>query len=303
MIESLVTRVGKHPIMTKPVFREAKELGRTVRTAYGSATWRRRVLPDLIVAGAQRCGTTSLTDALLRLPTVDRPRLGKGSHYFSYNHTRGWSWFQGQFPTVQQAETVETEHGRPLFVYDACPYYLFHPFALERMAEALPDVKVLVMLRDPVRRTESHYHHSVSHGHESLSLEDALAAEPRRLDGEVDKMAADPSYWSLHHEHHSYVSKGMYADQLERLWGLYSRDQTMVVQAEAFYRDSETQLGAITDWLGIPPVRLTERDDRNAHEYEPMSPQTRARLVDTFHASNERLYALLGRRFDWATPG
>ena len=77
----------------------------------------------------------------------------------------------------------------------------------------------------------------------------------------------------------------------------------MIVQAEAFYRDPEAELGAITDWLGLPPVSLAARDNRNAHSYEPMSPQTRHRLEAAFAASNERLYELLGRRFDWSSPG
>lgn len=303
MIRSIVTTLGRHPVMTKPGFRELKQLGRHVRERYGTATASRRVLPDLVVAGAQRCGTTSLTEALHRLPVVERPRLGKGSHYFSYNHHRGWDWFQGQFPTKRQAAAVEAAHGRPLFVFDACPYYLFHPFAIERLAEELPGAKVLVMLRDPVRRAESHYHHSVAHGHETLSFQEALDAEPGRLAGEVDKMAADPTYWSLHHEHHSYVSKGQYAGQIRRLWDAIDRESTMIVQAEAFYRDPTSQLGAITDWLGLPPVTLAERDDRNSHDYEPMTAEIRARLEAAFAESNAELYELLGQRFEWAGSG
>lgn len=303
MIENLITAVGRHPVMTKPGFRHAKQLGRLVRERYGTATADQRVLPDLVIAGAQRCGTTALTEALYRLPVVERPRLGKGSHYFSYNHHRGWDWFRGQFPTEAQAERVRADHGRSLFVYDACPYYLFHPFAIERLAAELPDAKVLVMLRDPVRRAESHYHHSVAHGHETLTLPEALDAEAGRLAGEVDKMAADPAYWSLAHEHHSYVSKGQYAEQVEHLWAHVPREQTMVVEAEAFYRDPTAELAAITDWLELPAVSLVERDNRNSHAYDPMSSATRSRLEGAFADSNERLFEMLGRRLDWTGPG
>ena len=109
------------------------------------------MLPDLVLAGVQRSGTTALFEALYRLPMVERPRRGKGSHYFSYNYHRDGNGFSPSSPTRQWASLVESRQGHPLFCFDACPYYLFHPFAVERMAQALPDVKVMVMLRDPVR--------------------------------------------------------------------------------------------------------------------------------------------------------
>ena len=244
MIRTTSTKLSSLAIMAKPGFREAKAGARAVREANALRTWQDRVLPDLIVAGTQRSGTTSITEALYRLPMVDRPRRGKGSHYFSYNYVRGWPWFQSQFARRKRAAAIEREHGTPLVTFDACPYYLFHPFALERMAHHLPEVKVMVMLRDPVRRAESHYHHSVSHGHETLGIDEAFAAEDQRIRGEVERMAEDPAYWSHAHEHHSYVAKGFYADQLERLFALYPREQVMVFQS-----------GRLLPRAGPPPCR------------------------------------------------
>jgi hypothetical protein len=279
--------------------RELKAAGKQLQNDFAAATWEQRVLPDVILAGVQRSGSTALFEALYRLPNVERPRRGKGSHYFSYNHAKGWEWFQSQFPTRTWAKNVKRRTGSRLVCFDACPYYLFHPYAVERMAHALPNIKVLVMLRDPVRRAESHYHHSVSHGHEDLSFPDALAAEEDRMVGEFDKMAADWSYWSHSHEHHSYVSKGLYAEQLERLFRFYDRDQVMVLQSEEFYRNANEVLAEVTDWLGLPEVALEADDDRNGHSYKQMDPEMRARLVDIYREPNERLYDLLGRRFDW----
>ena len=299
MSTRVATALTQHPALDRNGLRQLKDRAKQVRERVALATWDRRVLPDLIVAGAQRSGTTALTEALYRLPMVERPRLGKGSHYFSYNYWRGWEWFQSQFPTEAWAAAVERRIGHPIFCFDACPYYLFHPFAVERMAHALPDVKVLVMLRDPVRRAESHFHHSTSHGHEDLSFEAALAAEHDRLAGEIDRMQHDWSYWSHNHEHHSYVSKGRYAEQLERLFEHYPRDRVMVIQSEAFYRDPDAVLGGVTGWLGLPAVELERDDDRNSHRYEKMAEPVRAQLVDLYREPNERLYALLGERFDW----
>lgn len=293
------TRVTQHPILQQPGLRELKQGTKWCRDRVALATWSHRALPDLVLAGVQRSGTTAITEALYRLPNVERPRRGKGSHYFSYNYHRSWEWFQAQFPTTAWAESVERRTGNKLFTFDACPYYLFHPFAVERMAQSLPDVKVMVMLRDPVRRAESHYHHSVSHDNEHLPFEQALEAEAGRLAGEETRMLEDWTYWSHSHEHHSYLAKGMYADQLERLFRHYPREQVMVLQSEAFYRESGRVLAEVTSWLGLEPVDLERSDNRNGHRYDRMDESMRQRLIDLYREPNERLFELLGERYDW----
>jgi hypothetical protein len=299
MSTRVIAGITQHPVLERAGLRQLKGCGRWCRERAALATWEQRVLPDLILAGAQRSGTTAIFEALYRLANVERPRRGKGSHYFSYNYFRGWEWFQSQFPTRAWARSVEARTGRPMFCFDACPYYLFHPFAVERMAQAMPDVKVMVMLRDPVRRAESHYHHSVSHGHEDLGLAEALSREQERMVGEVERMEQDWSYWSHHHEHHSYLAKGLYAEQLERLYRFYDRDRVMVIQSEDFYREPNRVLAEVTGWLDLPPITLEVDDDRNGHAYRPMDEDMRRHLIDLYRAPNERLYDLLGRRFDW----
>ncbi len=299
MSTRVITRFSQHPVMDKNGFKQVKEAGKWCRERAALATWEQRVLPDVVLVGVQRSGTTALFEALYRLPVVERPRRGKGSHYFSYNYHLGWEWFQSQFPTRRWADRVEAKHGQPIFCFDACPYYLFHPFAIERMAQALPDVKVMVMLRDPVRRAESHFHHSVSHGHEELSFDEALAKETERLQGEDERMQSDWSYWSHSHEHHSYISKGMYAEQLERLFRHYPRDQVLVLPSEAFYANSNEVLGTVTQWLDLPPVTLASDDDRNGNRYKKMNQAMRDRLIEIYREPNERLFELLGERYDW----
>lgn len=299
MSTRVITRYSQHPVLEQPGLKQLKAGAKQYRERAALATWEQRVLPDLMLVGVQRSGTTALFEALYRLPNVERPRRGKGSHYFSYNYHRGWEWFQSQFPTRRWADRIEAKAGRPLFCFDACPYYLFHPFAVSRMAHGLPDVKVMVMLRDPVRRAESHFHHSISHGHEDLGFHEALEQEQARLAGEIERMELDWSYWSHSHEHHSYFSKGLYVDQLEMLFQHYERDQVMVIQSEAFYRDPAAVLAEVTTWLDLPPVSLETSDDRNGHKYKKMDSEMRAHLIELYREPNERLFDLLGQRYDW----
>lgn len=299
MSTRVITRFSQHPLMERAGLKQLKGQGKRWWEQAALATWERRVLPDVALVGVQRSGTTALFGALYRLANVERPRRGKGSHFFSYNYHRGWEWYQSQFPTEAWAERIERNVGSPLFCFDACPYYLFHPFAIERMAQAMPGIKVMVMLRDPVRRAESHFHHSVTHGHEDLDFPQALDLEPDRMAGEIEKMAQDWSYWSHGHEHHSYFAKGVYVEQLERLYRFYDRDQVMVIQSEAFYRDPNKVLAGVTDWLGLPGVTLDHDDDRNGHDYRPMDETMRRHLIELYREPNERLFELLGERYDW----
>jgi hypothetical protein len=300
--DTLWKRAVTHPVTTRPGAREAKRAAKAAVNAYALATARRRRLPDLVLAGAQRSGTTALMAALHRSPVVARPRMGKGAHYFSYNHWRGAAWYRSQFPTEAHARRVERRQGERFVVYDACPYYLFHPLAIDRIAAELPQARILLMLRDPVRRAHSHWVHSTAHGHETLGFEEALDAEPARLAGEVERIVADDRYHGLSHEHHSYVAKGCYAPQVERVLARIPRDRVLVVPSERFYRTPDAVLDTVTTWIGTRPVRLSERDDRNGHPYDPMEETTRRRLALRFEESNERLFALLGERFDWTRP-
>ncbi len=71
-----------------------------------------------------------------------------------------------------------------------------------------------MLLRNPVTRAHSHWRHEVALGREPLSFEDAIAAEPERLAGEHQRLLDDPSYRSFAHQHHSYLARGRYAEQL-----------------------------------------------------------------------------------------
>ncbi len=299
---TLWKRAVTHPVTTKPGIREAKAAAKAVVNRYALATAAQRRLPDMVLAGAQRSGTTALTAALHRSPVIARPRMGKGAHYFSYNHWRGFDWYRSQFPTEAHARRVEQREGETFLVYDACPYYLFHPFAIDRIADELPDTRILLMLRDPVTRAQSHWVHSTAHGHEHLGFAEALDAEEARLAGEDERMAADERYYSATHEHHSYVAKGRYAEQVARVLARFPRARVLVVPSERFYARPDVVLAQVTEWLGTRPVQLDEGDDRNGYRYPSMDDDIRRRLAVAFEESNEALFDLLGERFDWTRP-
>jgi hypothetical protein len=177
---------------------------------------------------------------------------------------------------------------------------MHHPLAPERIARDLPGVKLLVLLRDPVERAYSAHRHEFLRGFEDEgSFERALELEPARLEGEVERMIADPAYVSLAHRHQSYVDRGQYAAQIRRLFDLFGRERVHALDSEAFFAEPEEQYAQVIDFLGLSPWQPADFERHNARPRGPMEPATRERLTRHFEPHDAELSALLGRPLTW----
>jgi hypothetical protein len=266
--------------------------------AFGAVTSGRRLLPTFIIIGAQRSGTTSLYQYLAEHPAI-APAATKEVHFFDTRYGRGLSWYRGHFPTRATAERGRRRTGFEPIAGEASPYYLFHPLAPERIAHDLPFAKFIVMLRDPVSRAVSQYQHERSLGAEDLSIEEAFAQEPARLAGEHERMLADHSYNSYSHQHHSYMSRGEYAEQLERWFAVFPRERFLIIETGRFFKDPETGFGDVQRFLGIPVQRRREFTAYNKSSRTPLDDAVIERLRRHFVPHNRRLYELLGEDFGW----
>lgn len=247
-----------------------------------------RQLPGFFVLGEMKCGTTSLFAYLGRHPKVLEP-YRKEPFFFDRRYDRGWRWYRSNFPITRPGTLTG----------DASAYYFIHPLARHRIRAYDPGTRLIVLLRDPVERTLSHYHHSRSKGREPLSFEAALDAEDERLAGEVERIVADPSYESFAHINHSYAARSRYADQLEAWLKVFPREQLLVLSADDLFVDAGPLVSEALRFLGLPGADLSPYPPLNTREYEPMAPATRERLEAHFAEPNRRLYELLGRDLGW----
>ena len=209
-----------------------------------------RVLPDFLILGAQKSGTTSLFQYLMQHHQI-ASSFNKEVHYFDWNYSRGASWYRAFFPTRQHVARRERSLGRYL-CGEATPYYLFHPDVPRRVHSLLPAAKFIVVLRNPVERAYSHYQHSVARGHETCSFEEAIDREPERLLGEEEKLLREENYISKPHIRHSYFSRGCYADQLQRWLEHYPLESFVIVRADELGADPQRVCDAITGFLELP---------------------------------------------------
>ncbi|GAT68117.1 sulfotransferase domain-containing protein [Planomonospora sp. ID91781] len=274
-----------------------KQAGRAVTRQVGRLTSGMRMLPDFLLVGTQRGGTTSLWRALIAHPCIVPPLFHKGVHYFDVAYPRGMGWYRGHFPIRSLAH--RQAQGAPVVTGESAGYYMHHPLSAGRIAADLPGVKLLAVLRDPVERAYSAHRHELSRGFETEPFERAIELEESRLEGEVARILADPAYVSHSHRHHSYVDRGRYADQVDRLFGLFGRERVHILFAEDFFSDPETEYARILDFLGLPRWSPEAFERHNARPRSPMPESLRTELADRFAPHDERLAGLLGVTPPW----
>ncbi len=268
----------------------------------GTTSWV-RLLPDFIIIGTQRGGTTSLYSYLASHPSVS-PASTKEVHFFDNKFTKGLAWYRAHFPSAIEKYYSEHIQKRNFITGESSPYYLFHPHVPERVAKAVPHAKLIVLLRNPVDRAYSQYNHEVDGGRETLtSFEEAIGREEERTAEEREKMAKDEYYVSDHHRHHSYLAKGIYVDQLRNWMNCFPRERFLILKSEDFYASPAAGLQQTLSFLNIPQAKLKsdegEYKQYNNKTFTKMSSDTRKRLIEYFKLHNERLYDYLGVNFGW----
>ena len=267
---------------------------------YRGATGPLRLMPDFIIVGAQKAGTTSLYNYLTRHPSVVPAQKKEVLFFGGPGFGKGRIWYRAHFPLWAHRFYATKLCGEDFLTGEASPYYLFYPLAPRRAAEVVPNAKIVVLLRNPVDRALSHYHYEVSRGAETLSFEEALEREPDRLAGERERMIRDGDYYSFAYFHHSYISKGVYVDQLTAWREFFPKERLLVLKSEDLFDDPGSVVEETLQFLGIPSDHAPEEYGAlNEGGYGGMDPALRERLAAYFRPHNRRLYEYLGRDFGW----
>jgi hypothetical protein len=252
------------------------------------------MLPDFLIIGAQKGGTTFLYNILRRHPYFEAA-VKKEIHFFDTpRFERGVDWYRTHFPQRQQ------RNGYRVITGEASPYYLFYPRAARRVADTIPQARLIALLRNPVDRAFSDYQHTLRQGSETLSFNEALELEEERLRGEKERILADESYRSINYRRYSYLARGVYVDQLKEWHKYFDPKQLLILKSEDFFERPSATLEQVVRFLGLPEHDLEIGGGRNKGDYsEPMDPETRRWLQEYYKPHNERLYEYLGTDFGW----
>ncbi len=236
-------------------------------------------LPDFIIIGTQKGGTTALFEMLAQHPGVS-PSLVKEVHYFDINYHRGEHWYRRHFPLTESGVSGE-----------ASPYYLFHPAVPDRLRALVPKARLIVILRDPVERALSHYFHSRRRGYETLPMLEAFEAEEARLAGQEAKLGA-PDGVSYAHQHHSYVARSRYMEQLERWKGF----DLLVISNSQLRSEADETFARVCRFIGVEPIPAPALIRPLGGEKAEVDPEARRYLQQQLAGETEAVEAAWGLR-------
>ncbi|MFI5343632.1 MAG: sulfotransferase domain-containing protein [Chlamydiales bacterium] len=243
--------------------------------------------PNYLLIGAQKSGTTALFQYINMHPLVIN-KTGE-IHFFDNHFNQGLNWYKNHFSKRPSPEYV---------IGDKSPYYLFHPLAPQRVAATFPNVKIIIILRNPVDRAYSQYWMNINLKEETLSFEEAIKAEPKRLTGERKKILENPAYNSHRYQFFSYLSRGIYVNQIKRWLSYFPRDQILIISSKDLRDKTDEVMNTVYTFLGLPPHILKRYINKHT-DYPPMDKALREQLKEYFQPYNQELEALLGMQFKW----
>ncbi|MBN1797232.1 MAG: sulfotransferase domain-containing protein [Spirochaetales bacterium] len=284
------------PSLKQMIPRWVKKSFRSLMWQYWRATWRRRSLPDFIIIGAQKSGTSSLYSYLFQHPQV-LPSFGKEVHFFDGglnpnidNFKKGHAWYRAHFP-------LKKKLGSHSKTFEASPLYIFNPLTPKRIFDLIPQVKIIALLRNPTERAISHYFHEKRKGRESLPIMEALQKEEERLHSVLE----NKDYKNTIFIRYSYKSRGLYRQQLDRFLTYFPRSQILVLSSEEFFGKPAATLKQVFEFVGVDTgFKIKDLRPRNvASNKSRVDPDVYKYLNNFFLPHNQALYQLVGNNFSW----
>lgn len=232
--------------------------------------------PDFFIIGAQKSGTTSLWECLLQHDRIIF-RVKKEIHYWEgRNGDKSLRWYESHFPSTLEKRIWSLRPGR-LLSGEATPVMGNGTDAPFQLHEAYPNLQIIAILRNPVKRAYSHYKHLRRHHPEAVSpdFEEAfLTTEDIRR-------------------------RGVYAKHLREWFSLFGRDQVRVLSFDRFVHEAQAVADRCFEFLRLPSSEIQSRHSNKSSKDSRLRVAVEEKLREFYRPHNEDLYELLGRDFGW----
>lgn len=195
--------------------------------------------PHFLIVGAQKGGTTSLFNYLSKHPKIKLPDI-KEMHYFTFNFHKGDDWYRSIFPKLEDDEITG----------EASPYYMFSEKYLRRIYMYNHNIKIIVLLRNPIHRAFSHYKMMRKYNMEQLSFSEAVLKEEDRISHLIEK---DEEYDNPYSEirYHSYKKRGIYHEQIENILNIFPVKNVLIIKSEDMFKNPNIILRDVFDFLEV----------------------------------------------------
>ena len=242
--------------------------------------------PSFIILGTQKGGTTSLYRYLEEHPQI-LPAIKKEIYFWNHHYKRGFDWYFSHFPSLKSSANFVTG--------ESTPSYLEDKQVAHRIAKTFPQMKLIILLRNPIERTVSQYYHWVRLGLEQQSLEAAISLELELL-GNYPETSINPNYWE---QTYKYIWRGMYVEFIQNWMMHFPAENFLILKSEDLYEQPQITLEKVFEFLNLPEHSLSEFKPYNQGYYQPMPENVHTQLRDFFYPQNKRLEAFLRREFNW----
>jgi hypothetical protein len=271
-------------------------------------------LPDFLIIGAQKCGTVALKRYLDQHPDLISAR--HETSFFSSNYYyKGIDYYKKQFPI---------RFDRSKLMFEKTPEYIFIPEAPERIYNFNADIKMILLIRDPIKRAFSGWNHLIryfesTNGYSKQKLINQLVQKYTfervndfidflNKDKYVDFLTSIKNEIYLLENNISYngpffVKRGIYIDQINNYLKYFPKKQLLIIESENFKKNKREYLEFICKFLNInsfnySKIDLTEYHKSN-YKTKLIAPEAHKLLTEYYKLHNEKLFDLLGERFDW----
>lgn len=224
-------------------------------------------LPNFIICGAQKSGTTSLFKFLGFSSEISLSKT-KEVHYFDFNYHKGIDWYKSYFNFTSKKKI------------EASPSYLLYEKVPERIFKSIKKVKLIFLLRNPVQRAISHYWHEVKLGVENRPFDKVFFNERRRI---IDE-------YSLNH--FSYLKRGLYLEQINNFKKFFKDKNILILKSENLFQKNTIEFKKLFDFLEIDPISLKNFKGKETLIYPKIKPENMKvinYLENFFKNHNEKL--------------
>ena len=264
-----------------------------IKRNFSYMTANSRVLPDFIIIGTVRSGTTSLYYNMCKHPSIlsaSTDEIG----FFDSNYQLGIEWYKSMFPKKTEMNKIK-EKTKFSITGEDTPFYFWKADVIDRIHKVIPDCKLIAILRNPIDRTYSNYQIGVKYGSENLSFEEAIREEKKFLENNTSQVDPELKY----SRPRSYLAKSHYSEQIKMWHKKFPRNQLLIISTEEYTTQHQKTFDDIFRFLELPTHKIGNPEKKKVEKYVSMNSNTRQRLLDYFRPYNSDLYKLIGKEFDW----
>ena len=274
-----------------------------------SQSWdnNRKRQPDFLIIGFPKCGTTSLYAYLTSHPQI-LPAVTKEIRYFMYSQIHNIDYYLAHFPCITDTSYLTGE---------ATPSYISFPGIASKAFRWFPNLKLVILLRCPVKRTISSYYYRLRYLNSNLKLiEDLIPQSLSRISEALEQISeflrlrsAPVNY--IKHVLDNKVFLGnenrlfpgllgsFYISYMEEWLDVFPKEQFLILRSEDLFKQPTETMSKVYDFLGLPDHSLPEYRNFNSNSYPPLSSYFSHQLAELFRPYNRQLEERLGMTFNW----